>query len=63
VRSYELIVRVFDGKTEGLTRDDILDNITLAWLMNTALSAARLYWENWGKLGFFKAKGVTILLP
>jgi pimeloyl-ACP methyl ester carboxylesterase len=59
-RSYELIARVFDGKSEGLTRDDILDNITIAWLTNTALSGARLYWENWGKLGYFNAKGVSI---
>ena len=44
-RSYELIARVFDGKTEGLTRDDILDNITLYWLTNTAISSARLYWD------------------
>ena len=50
IRSYELIARVFDGQTEGLTRDDILDNITLYWLTNTAISSARLYWEN--KLGF-----------
>jgi len=57
--SYALIARVFDGKTEGLTRDDILDNITIAWLTNTALSGARLYWENWGK-GFFNVKGVSI---
>jgi len=59
-RSYELISRVFEGATEGLTRDDVLDNITIAWLTNTALSGARLYWENWGKLGFFNAKGVSI---
>jgi pimeloyl-ACP methyl ester carboxylesterase len=59
-RSYELIVRVFDGASEGLTRDDILDNITIAWLTNTALSGARLYWENLGKVGFFNVKGVTI---
>jgi pimeloyl-ACP methyl ester carboxylesterase len=59
-RSYELIARVFEGKSEGLTRDDILDNITIAWLTNTALSGARLYWENWGKLGYFSAKGVSI---
>jgi pimeloyl-ACP methyl ester carboxylesterase len=59
-RSYELITRVFEGKSEGLTRDDILDNITIAWLTNTALSGARLYWENWGKLGYFNAKGVSI---
>ncbi|MGD0116812.1 MAG: epoxide hydrolase [Candidatus Binatus sp.] len=59
-RSYELISRVFEGGSEGLTRDDVLDNITIAWLTNTALSGARLYWENWGKLGFFNAKGVSI---
>ena len=57
-RSYELIARVFDGQHEGLTRDDILDNITIAWLTNTALSGARLYWEN--KLGYFNVKGVSI---
>ncbi|MEJ8632843.1 hypothetical protein [Streptomyces sp. MS2.AVA.5] len=45
-RSLELISRVFDGHREGLTRDDVLDNITLYWLTNTAVSAARLYWEN-----------------
>ena len=59
-RSYELISRVFEGKSEGLTRDDILDNITITWLTNTALSGARLYWEIWGKLGYFNAKGVAI---
>jgi pimeloyl-ACP methyl ester carboxylesterase len=59
-RSLELISRVFDGKTEGLTRDDILDNITITWLTNTALSGARLYWELWGKLGFFNIKGVSV---
>ena len=37
-RSYELIARVFDGAAEGLTRDDVLDNITLTWLTNTAIS-------------------------
>jgi pimeloyl-ACP methyl ester carboxylesterase len=58
-RSYELIARVFQGQTEGLTRDDVLDNITIAWLTNTALSGARLYWEYWGK-GYFNAKGVSI---
>ena len=58
-RSYELIARVFQGKSEGLTRDDILDNVTIAWLTNTALSGARLYWENW-ELGFFNVKGVNI---
>ena len=57
-RSYELIARVFDGQAEGLTRDDILDNVTLYWLTNTAVSSARLYWEN--KLAFFAPKDVTI---
>ncbi len=59
-RSYELISRVFQGQAEGLTRDDILDNITITWLTNTAISGARLYWENWGKFGYFNAKGVSI---
>src|SRR5438876_10047598 len=59
-RSYELISRVFAGKSEGLTRDDILDNITITWLTNTPISGARLYWENRGKLGYFNAKGVSI---
>jgi pimeloyl-ACP methyl ester carboxylesterase len=59
-RSYELISRVFEGASEGLTRDDVLDNITIAWLTNTFVSGARLYWENWAKLGFFNAKGVKI---
>ena len=57
-RSYELMARVFDGKTEGLMRDDVLDNITLYWLTNTAVSSARLYWEN--KLAFFDVKNITI---
>ncbi|MGF6175357.1 epoxide hydrolase family protein [Ensifer sp. 4252] len=57
-RSYELIARVFDGEREGLTRDDVLDNVTLYWLTNTAVSSARLYWEN--KLAFFAPKGITI---
>jgi pimeloyl-ACP methyl ester carboxylesterase len=58
IRSYELIARVFDGQSEGLSRDDILDNITLYWLTNTAVSSARLYWEN--KLAFFAPKNVKI---
>lgn len=57
-RSYALISSVFDGKSEGLTRDDVLDNITLYWLTNTAVSSARLYWEN--KLAFFAPQGVTV---
>jgi pimeloyl-ACP methyl ester carboxylesterase len=58
IRSYELIARVFDGRAEGLTRDDVLDNITLYWLTGTAISSARLYWEN--KLPFFAPQRVTI---
>ena len=58
-RSYELIARVFDGKPEGLTRDDVLDNVTITWLTNTGVSGGRLYWEYWGK-SFFQAKGVSI---
>jgi pimeloyl-ACP methyl ester carboxylesterase len=57
-RSYALISRVFAGQPEGLTRNDILDNITLYWLTNTAVSSARLYWES--KLAFFAPKGVAI---
>ena len=57
-RSYELIARVFDATPEGLNRDDVLDNITLYWLTNTAVSSARLYWEN--KLAFFAPQGVTV---
>lgn len=56
--SQKLIGRVFDGASEGLTRDDILDNITLYWLTNTGLSSGRLFWES--KLPFFAPKGVTI---
>jgi pimeloyl-ACP methyl ester carboxylesterase len=58
IRSYELIGRVFAGQQGGLTRDDILDNITLYWLTKTGVSSARLYWEN--KLPFFAPKGVAI---
>src|ERR1700719_749366 len=58
--SYALISRVFEGEPEGLTRDDVLDNITITWLTNTAISGARLYWENFGKLGYFNVKGVSI---
>lgn len=43
--SYRMIARAFDGAAEGLTRDDVLDNITITWLTNTAISGARLYWE------------------
>ncbi|MBS0296427.1 MAG: alpha/beta fold hydrolase [Proteobacteria bacterium] len=58
IRSYRMISRVFDGKSEGLTRDDVLDNVTLYWLTNTAVSSARLYWES--KLAFFAPKGVPL---
>jgi pimeloyl-ACP methyl ester carboxylesterase len=57
-RSRALITRVFDGASEGLTRDDVLDNITFYWLTNTAVSSARLYWES--KLAFFAPKGVDL---
>ncbi|WP_128927064.1 epoxide hydrolase family protein [Bradyrhizobium guangxiense] len=57
-RSAAMIARVFDGKAEGLSRDDVIDNITLYWLTNTAVSSARLYWEN--KLVFFEPKHVKI---
>ncbi|OAS15752.1 epoxide hydrolase family protein [Paenibacillus oryzisoli] len=56
--SLELITQAFQGHPGGLTRDDVLDNITLYWLTQTTISSARLYWEN--KLSFFAAKGVTI---
>ena len=58
IRSYEMIARVFDGQSEGLSRDDVLDNITLYWLTNTGVSSARLYWEN--KIPFFAPKQVAI---
>jgi len=60
VRSYDDITHAFaDGKpVGGLTRDEILDNITLTWLTNTGISSARLYWEN--KLGFWDIKGVSV---
>jgi pimeloyl-ACP methyl ester carboxylesterase len=57
-RSYALIARVFDGQREGLTKDDILDHVTLYWLTDTAVSSARLYWES--KLTFFAPKHVAI---
>ena len=63
IRSYGMISRVFDGKTEGLTRDDVLDNVTLYWLTNTAISSARLYWDTTQIStggGFFDVRGVTI---
>lgn len=64
IRSYQMIARAFDGKPEGLSRDDVLDNITLYWLTNTAISSARLYWDTRHTLppggGFFDVRGVTL---
>jgi pimeloyl-ACP methyl ester carboxylesterase len=57
-RSLELIARSFDGQAGGITPNDVLDNVTLFWLTNTAVSASRLYWEN--KLPFFTTKGVEV---
>jgi pimeloyl-ACP methyl ester carboxylesterase len=56
--SYEMIAPAFFGHPGGVSRDDVLDNITMYWLTKTAISSARLYWEN--KLGFFNVQGVTI---
>ena len=56
--SYQLIGRAFEGQREGLSRDDVLDNLTLTWLTNTAISSARLYREH--KLPFFAPMGVNI---
>jgi pimeloyl-ACP methyl ester carboxylesterase len=54
-----LVTQVLEGTLQSdLTRDDLLDNITLYWLTNTGVSAARLYWEN--KADFFDAKAITI---
>jgi pimeloyl-ACP methyl ester carboxylesterase len=63
IRSYRMISRTFEGKTEGLTRDDVLDNVTLYWLTNTGVSSARLYWDTAQistEGGFFDVRGVTI---
>lgn len=56
--SQALIARVFAGASEGLTREDIVENITLYWLTKTAVSSARLYWES--HLAFFAPKGIQI---
>jgi pimeloyl-ACP methyl ester carboxylesterase len=59
IDSYKLITRVFvDGAEEGLSRDDICDNITLYWLTGTGVSSSRLYWEN--KLPFYVPLGQTV---
>jgi pimeloyl-ACP methyl ester carboxylesterase len=58
-RSYDDIAAAFAGEPVGnLTRDEVLDNITLAWVTNTGVSSGRLYWEN--TLGFFDVKNVTV---
>jgi pimeloyl-ACP methyl ester carboxylesterase len=54
-----LVEQALQGHLDSaLTRDDLLDNITLYWLTNTGISSARLYWEN--KADFFDAKDITI---
>ena len=45
ILSYRMIVRTTEGEREGMSRDDVLDNITITWLTNTGISGARLYWE------------------
>src|ERR687889_17418 len=55
---YALIARSFNGVPEGLTPDDILDNITHYWLTNTGVSSGRLYWEYKGS--YFDIKNVSI---
>jgi pimeloyl-ACP methyl ester carboxylesterase len=57
-QSLQLISRAFDGEAEGLTRDNVLDGMTLFWLTNSAISSARIYWEN--KLDFFAPTNVAI---
>jgi pimeloyl-ACP methyl ester carboxylesterase len=58
VRSYELIARAFAGHPGGISRDDVLDNVTHYWLTDTGVSSGRLYWES--KLAFFDVKGVEV---
>ena len=57
-KSYQLIARAFAGNPGGLSRDDVLDKVTLYWLTNTGISSAQLYREN--KFGFFNVQGVQI---
>jgi len=60
-RSLAMISRAIDGQPEGLTPDDILDNVTLTWLTDTFVSGARLYWEDFqAQVSFFGVKGVSI---
>src|SRR3954447_9827541 len=61
--SEKMIAHVFAGQREGLSRDDILDNITMYWLTDTAISSARLYWDTSHTLppgGFFTARNVKL---
>ena len=58
IDSYKMITRIFDCVEEGLSRDDICDNITLYWLTRTGVSSSRLYWEN--KLPFYVPLGQTV---
>jgi len=59
--SLELISRSFDGVPEGLSPDDVLDNVTLFWLTNTGISSSRLYWELFQRgQGFFDVRNVSI---
>jgi len=61
-RSEKMIARAFAGGREGLSKDDVLDNVTLYWLTNTAVSSARLYWDNAHNVpgGFFDVRGIKI---
>jgi pimeloyl-ACP methyl ester carboxylesterase len=56
--SQAMIARIFAGGSEGLSMDDVLDNVDLYWFTKTAVSSARLYWES--KLSFFGPKGVML---
>ncbi len=57
--SYDDIAAAFEGRPVGsLTRDEVLDNITMTWITNTGVSSGRIYWEN--TLGFFDVKGATV---
>jgi pimeloyl-ACP methyl ester carboxylesterase len=61
--SEKMIARAFAGQSEGLSREDVLDNVTLYWLTNTAISSAQLYWDTTqisNGAGFFDVRGVNI---
>jgi pimeloyl-ACP methyl ester carboxylesterase len=60
--SHKMIARAFSGQSEGLSKDDVLDNVTLYWLTNTAISSAQLYWDNAHRPsgGFFDVRGIQI---